>query len=140
MNKSEYADIEWSKKLGHLFPDANYWIDLSNDNPKFNKYHKDALPNVDFSKHKDFSPLISAMMALTRITKTIIPNYTRYDMNIRPFTNQHLDEYWEVSYVCKFSKASKENLDCYVSKTDKSFVNAICKTIEYLIKEGLLED
>lgn len=116
----EYASIEHSKKLAHLFSEAEWWwvenkdgdITLWEDKPAKESYFI----------VRSYYPAITIQMAWN-----VLPDWTHI------IKDAHLGGV--------VSCQTKEHLDERFSKEifyDKSLPNALCKMIEYLEKEGLL--
>jgi len=110
----EYADIEWSKKLGHLFPKAEYWFRHDELNGWFISILK---PDSCFTKQ--MFPAITINMALERL-----PEYTK------------LKKYKEGYVVGVTSKEFKQ----LESQSDKKAVNALCSMLYYLDKQGMIKE
>lgn len=77
---------------------------------------------------------------LKELPKIIIPNHTRYDMNIRHYINQHLKKKYEISFLSICLKMNEEHPDNYISFDDKFLPNALAKMWLYLKKEGYIND
>jgi len=120
MNKSEYASIEWSKKLRNLFPEAEMWFDNTfggiKSNPDYKIVHRSSFQE-EFLKSKDCNayPAISVMMALEVLPK---------DTTITKLNFYFIDNSLVVPGM---------------NWTGDSLPDVLCSMIEYLDKEGLLE-
>jgi hypothetical protein len=115
----------------------------------YHRIQKDGIGEfTDFCDTKENSPfmkfkaLYSAPISdeiLKELPKIIIPNYTRYDINIRHFTNQHLDDYYEVSFISMYLKSDEEHPDKYIKFAEQKLPNALAEMWLYLKKEGYIK-
>ena len=121
---NNYADIEWSRKLGHLFPDAEWWYRYFDDERQPDIYSKDQTMGEELKllrRHIHY-PAISIAMALDKIPKMI-------DSNM-----------FQISFLDKVIVGYVDYCQCprIANIADDSLPNALCSMIEYLDKEGLL--
>lgn len=117
-----YADISHSRELGYLFPDAEWWWVRIDDNDLV-VLHKDydvPIKDYNYSTERIY-PAITTDMCLE-----ILPD------NIDGFYHELTIRKQSPDYQVSYSKSRME--------IDKSLPNALCKLIQLLVKEGIIND
>jgi len=117
VDKREFASIEWSKKLGHLFQDAEWWW-------KRGKIVKRDL-RFKYQKRGIYKPAITIRMALERLPIELDIHGMLYHLSIER------DSVYYVGYIC-----GRSNMQHLQSK--ESLPNALCAMIEKLeVDDGI---
>lgn len=139
-NNSEYASIEHSKKLAHLFPDAEWWWSkLKPELVQFGNVNQahytdwEIRRNVTYGNEDFlFYPAITIQMALDVLPK-LIGNCL---LEIKYFLNNDSEKMVNINYNV-YIDPTLHVLFEHIGRPDE-LLSLLCKMIEYLEKEGLL--
>jgi len=150
MNENNLIDIEYSKKLAHLFPKSEWWWVTYERNPDYKpfegKYYQFTLENIKDKKKvrtKD-NPIICTSEYPAPTTDELLERLPQnmkklqkgcYELTILKKSYVIEGDYFNVGYS-QYLKRDDFLPNPYI--TDKSLTNALAKMIIYLDKEKLL--
>ena len=141
MDKKYFADLEWSKKLGHLFPDAEWWwIDEQGKSRICNRKPMSLeLQIKNYGYPINHYPTLHTDMILERLPYNLKTKFGHHNKEVRIYLkiDKHPDSRigYRVKYVPEFNPEAKEFFNNRY--TDKKLPNALCAMLEWVTKEEL---